>query len=158
MKYSIKTLLLTTAAIAVAVWFMRSAYIGFTRIENGENVATVDWLPDAAANISYYRSYAHTAYEFDITEAAFRSWSRWAVEELDEPVRIERYSRFSKRLLDPPPNATDEELQAHAMAYSEQSAIIEDGLYYAYTQNNGGGVWVAYDRKYGRAYFRSSAR
>ncbi len=44
------------------------------------------------------------------------------------------------------------------MAYSEQSAIIKDGLYYGYTQNNGGGVWVAYDREYGRAYFRSSPR
>ena len=155
MKYSLKKLLLVTAGAALAIWFVRSMYVVLTQIETRENVPSVDWLPDTASNVSYYRSYLNTAYEFDISESGFRSWSRWDVTEISEPVTIERYSQLSKC---PEPNATDEEWEAYFMADSERSATIDDGLYYGYRQDDFGGVWVAYDRKRGRAFFQSAHR
>jgi hypothetical protein len=131
MRYSIKKLLIATAAIALAIWFVRSAYIGFTEVESGESVPSVSWLLAAASNVSYYRSYMNTAYEFDISESGFRSWSRWDVKEISEPVTITRYSSFANRLAEPGSNATLEEMMAYAIAASEQSATIRDGLYYA---------------------------
>jgi len=76
-QFSIKRLLIYTALIALAIWLVRGAYLGFTQVESGEVVASVDWLPKSASNVSYYRSYMNTAYEFDIDEADFLKWSRW---------------------------------------------------------------------------------
>ena len=158
MRYSIKRLLIVTAIIAFAVWFVRSAYVGLTQVETAENVEAVDWLPDSASNVSYYRSYMATAYEFDTTETEFVSWSRWGTSEIEDPVTITRYKRFAYEAPSFPPNASGGDAQDFEVALAEQSAIIDNGLYYGYLQGNGGGVWVGYDRELGRAFYYSAPR
>jgi len=158
MRFSLRRLLLVTALIAFAIWFLRSAYVGLTQVEIAESVASVDWLPDAATNVSYYRSYVNTAYEFDIDEHGFRDWSRWNVAEITEPVQLSRYLSFATPPPQEPVNTTEAEQIAFANAYYSRGVTIRDGLYYGNTQSNGGGVWVAYDRRAGRAYYQSAPR
>lgn len=157
-QFSIRRLLTYTALIALAIWFARGAYLGFTQVETSEAVASVDWLPKSASNVSYYRSYMNTAYEFDIDEAGFLKWSRWDVDEITEPVRLSRYLAFSTPPPPEPSNPTNDEMVAFATEYSRRAVTISDGLYYGYLQTNGGGVWVGYDRSSGRAYYQSAPR
>lgn len=158
MRFSLRRLLLFTALIACATWFVRSAYLGLTQIDTAESVASVDWLPVSATNVSYYRSYMNTAYEFDIDEAGFRDWSRWDVAEITAPVGLSRYLAFSTPPPPEPLNATEEEQTAFLNAYYKRSVKISNGLYYGHSQSNGGGVWVGYDRRTGRAYYQSAPR
>ena len=158
MRFSIRRLLAYTATIAIAIWFVRGAYIGFTHIEIGEALESVDWLPDSATNVSFYRSYMNTAYEFDISEHEFCDWSRWELAEITEPVGLSRYLQFSTPRPVEPQNPTQEKMENFALEYSRRGVRISDGLYYGHTQDNGGGVWIAYDRKTGRAYYQSAPR
>jgi hypothetical protein len=122
-------------------------------VSTANTVPTVAWLPSSATNISYYRSYSFTAYEFDIPETEFRAWSRCELAEIDDPVTITRYTRATSTRPSPSPNPTDDEIKAFVEAEAEQSATIDDGLYYERTQANGGGERVAYDRKLGRGFY-----
>ena len=94
-------------------------------------------------------------YEFDIDEDGFRRWSWLDVAEIDEPVCIARYSQFAEPHPYLDPNVTVEECER---LMSERSVTISNGLYYGETHDNGGGVWVGYDREAGRAYFQSAPR
>lgn len=66
---------LIAAGLLFAAFILYSAFRGFTDVEIGENVARVSWLPDSASNVSFYRAYSYTAYEFDIAEADFLKWA-----------------------------------------------------------------------------------
>lgn len=156
MRFSLRRLLIYTALIAFAIWFIRNADFGFTQVEAGTSLPSVDWLPNEASNVSYCRSYLNTAYEFDINETAFRDWSRWELSEIAEPVQISRYLASSKPSPQEPPNSTLKQLNAINVAMAERGATVRDGLYYAYVQDNGGGIWVGYDRQSGRAYYQSA--
>ena len=158
MRFSIKKLLVITAGIAFAVWFVHSAYVGVTAIETGENVSFVDWLPETASNVSFYRSYMYTAYEFDITESEFIKWSSWDLAEISDPVSLARYKLLDTEIPDLGSNPSDDDVEAFMTARAEQTATIDDGLYYGYLQDNGGGVWAGYDRKRGRAFYQSAPR
>lgn len=70
-----KKRLLFTSLIAFSLWLCYAAYRDFTDIESGELLASVDWLPKEATNVSFYRSYFATAYGFAISEHGFRDWS-----------------------------------------------------------------------------------
>ncbi|MEZ6138749.1 MAG: hypothetical protein R3C53_28010 [Pirellulaceae bacterium] len=158
MRFSLRQLLLYVTLVAFATWFVRAAYQGLTQVETGESLARVDWLPEDATNVSFYRSYMNTAYEFDISESGFRDWSRWDVTEIQEPVGLSRYLAFSTPRPVEPPNPTPEQMKAFALEYSRRGVTIRDGLYYGHTHDNGGGVWVGYDRTCGRAYYQSAPR
>lgn len=145
-RYSLKRLLLVVTAIAMVLAFLRSAYIHFTRVEYGRNVASVAWLPSSATNVSYYKSYSFTSYEFDISEAEFKAWAWWDTEPISTPICVMRYDY---------PTA---EKQAYVEHSEGSYACVTDGLGYTYRQSNGGGIQVAYDRKLGRAFFHSSPR
>ena len=157
MNFSLRKLFAITTVIALGIWFFHSAYVDFTHVENGENVPAVDWLPEHASNVSYYHSYMFTAYEFDITEPEFLKWSEWEVAEISEPVKIRRYNLFADVAL-PGQNSTQAEDAKFMAAMAQKSATIDDGLYYGHLQNNGGGIWVGYDRKLGRAFYQSAPR
>ncbi len=153
-----KKRILLISATVFAVWFFFGAYRGLTDIEIGESVSRVDWLPEEATNVSFYRSYMNTAYEFDISERGFRDWSRWELEEITEPVRIPRYLAYSTPPAQEPRDPTSEEIEAFAWEQSNRAATIKNGLYYGYLQDNGGGIWVGYDRESGRAFYKSAPR
>lgn len=120
-------------------------YREFTTIEEGENVARVDWLPKDAAHISFHRSESYTAYEFDIPEAGFIKWTQdnsWPVSRITtKPMNILRYKVTARRKEDQP-----------------TSASITKGYSFSRELNNGGGTWVAYDENSGRAYFFTAPR
>jgi hypothetical protein len=140
------------ALVASAIWFIQGVYTGNTHTHTGESLPSVNWLPKSASNVSYYRSYINTAYEFDIDEAGFREWSRWVLSEIKKPVTISRYLDFSTPRPQKPLNQTQEEAAHWLLECSDRKVTIRDGLYY----RHGGGFWVAYDRKHGRAYYHCS--
>lgn len=156
MKFTLKGLLLFVAVIAFVVLSLRGAYLGLTHVDTGENVSSVNWLPDTASNVSFYKSYSFTAYEFDIPESDFVNWSRWDLLPIDKPVSIPRYCFID--VPDSAPNGMAQDWQALESAYARRFAKITKGLYYKYSQDNGGGVWVAYDRDARRAYYHSAPR
>lgn len=110
-------------------------YHDVTDVEQGQRIPAVPWLPAAASDISYIKSYTFTAYEFDITQPEFVRWSDqngWHA----NPVTG----------------------RASLLDWQKQNVTIEAGLFYAHEFGNGGGVWVAYDSKARRAYFQSMPR
>ena len=148
-----------------AVWFWYATYVSFNRVEEAENVARVDWLPAGARNVSYYRSYPFTAYEFDIDEAGFRSWAAqegWPLRPVEyEPFRVLRYSFHASKRMHPPDEETlaPEEWRArHDRARAATQKEIRRGYGYEKRQSNGGGVTVGYDLDTGRAYYQYSPR
>ena len=152
-------ILCVVSALALLAWFAYGAIVADEQVEIGENLDTVSWLPDEASNISFYRSYRFTAYEFDISEAGFERWSQWPVNDLSTPKKIARYLvRTEPESPAPSFDATDEQLIAYHRARQNQYAKITDGLYYEIEQSNGGGVWVGYDRQKGRVFYQSSPR
>ena len=144
-----------TAALSCVLYF---GYRDVSRVETGENVSRVRWLPKAACNVSYYRSYLNTAYEFDISEPDFVAWSRWTLTEIDLPVTIVRYTFFTRPYPTLPDDPTIEEFEVHRQMLSERGATVAKGLFHTECAPDGGGVWVAYDRTKQRAYFRSAPR
>ena len=138
MRFSVKRLLIVVTVIACVLGTLRSACNHFTHIETGENVQSVDWLPASATSVSFYKSYSFTAYEFDIPESDFIDWAWWDLKPITKPVRVVRYCYFSS------PDAPD--------------ATVTEGLHFVSEQSDGGGVWVAYDRKIGRAYLFTCPR
>src|SRR5687768_14859438 len=78
--------------LALLAW---TTYRGFTDVESGEHVARVSWLPESATDVSFFRSYSWTAYEFTIPEQDFLRWAAdkgWDVKEnKGEPRTIARY-------------------------------------------------------------------
>jgi hypothetical protein len=151
------------AAGAIA-WVAYATYVDFNRVEEGHDVPRVDWLPPSAKNVSYYRSYSWTAYEFDIDEAGFLRWAKdqgWTPKRVDKPFPVPRYSFEAARRMYPrddddmPPKEYQAAFEA-AQAASER--VITRGYGYERRQSNGGGVTIGYDLVTGRAYFQSSPR
>lgn len=143
------------------------AYRDFTDIETGENVPGVSWLPETAPNVSFYRSYSWTAYEFDIPESDFLEWAkRWQVQKIEgEPVGILRCHFGGGRLRAPDDvggDETEEKITQWADAHEQYLAArekkIERGYFYEREESDGGGIRVGYDLDIGRAYYQSSAR
>ena len=157
-RVTVLRLFAVTVFAAFVFKFVRSIHLELTRVETGECVSSVPWLPDTASNVSYYRTYMNTAYEFDMEEDDFRDWSRWELKEISDPITVRRYLSFSS----PPPavasNLPADELSRRADQPLRRSVRVTDGLCHVFVQDNGGGIWLAYDRRKGRAYYRSAPR
>jgi len=81
--------------VAILMFALAAAiYIGFTRVVVGEHENSVKWLPIAASDICYYRSYAYTAFEFNISEDEFLKWMK--SNEWDKPAEPPAIGRYSK--------------------------------------------------------------
>lgn len=158
------------AILAGVALFLWKAYEGFTTVESGEHVARVSWLPEAATDVSFYRSYSFTAYEFTIPEAAFLEWANdrgWKIAKIEgEPRSISRYHRGLDDVPHPEEPRPDEKSRAVWEAYNAgvdkwRDATIKTithSYYYEWRQTDGGGVSVVYDLDTGRAYFQSNPR
>jgi hypothetical protein len=153
-KFSLKWLFGAVAAAAFFIW----SVLAFTVVEYGENQASVNWLPKSATNVSYYQSYAFTAYEFAIPEAEFLKWSGKKLMPIDETISIPRYCFPRTKVPVVGPNPTVQELDNQMQVYESRTAQVANGLHYTHRRQNGGGVIVAYDRDRGKAFFWSSPR
>ena len=118
--------------------------------DTGEHIPRADWLPESASDISFYRSYSHTAYEFKISERDLLKWAdRWSFQEIEKPVRIHRYLYFLKR---------PEDFGSYEEYHRECTIEVPEGLISVRRQRNGGGHTAVYDRKTGYAYVQTSPR
>lgn len=144
MQFSLRRLFLVVTLVAIALGLECAFARALTYVESGEGIKSVNWLPSSATNISFYKSYVFTAYEFDIPESDFREWARrWDLQPVTSPCSIDRYAARA--------------YPTHDFRHPH-SAWIEDGLFYEHRQGNGGGVAVGYDRELGRAFFWTSPR
>ena len=151
LRFTIRALLIVVTIVACILAFLRAGFVQLTHFESGENVAHVDWLPQAASNVSFYRSVQFTAYEFDISEVEFSRWSQWINEPITKPFRLKRYNYRTLESPEPGPNSTAAEVERWKEENESRLATISSGLSAEHGQ-----VSVAYDRSQGRAYYSKS--
>jgi hypothetical protein len=133
-------------SVTLGLYLLSNNYL--TSYEYAENVETVDWLPDTATNISYFKSYLFTAYEFDISEEEFLKLAEkkgWKVKKINQTKRVLRYTYGVNQK-----NNTSKK--------TNTEAIIDSGYYYNKRFSNGGGITVVYDNEKQTAYFQSDPR
>ena len=141
--------------LACGIAILRGCYIELTHVETAESVKRVDWLPPTASNVSYYKSYGYTAYEFEMSEADFRCWARFEVKPITSKVQINRFSYMTRDSSALDLNSPDERWKRWEEA---GTATVTDGLYYSERRSNGGGVSLAYDRQRGRVFYQTNPR
>lgn len=135
-------------------------WLGMMRWENanpekGENLARVEWLPETASDISFYRSYSWKSWEFSMAERDFRrEWaSRYNLKEITEKQVISRFSWWDFRIEKPPHDSL-----TFFREEKNHLAEVVHGLYASERWDNGGGYHIAFDRDEDRVYFQSNPR
>lgn len=140
------------------------AYQGLVRVEKGEHVTTLSWLPKEATDICFYDSYFRTAAEFKIGEQDFRRWcdSRgYALHVIGpQPFIITRYSLAEAWELSGQTGkkSQEESYEQRARIQDMMSRRVSRGLCYKKERDNGGGIWVAFDADNQMGYFYSTPR
>ncbi len=171
MKTILKAVLIIVAVIFLSPIILGVLWLGGASWSNshpsmGENVPRVNWLPAAASNVSFYKTYSFTAYEFDIPEAGFitlgqeRNWRLSEIESKGCQVRTYRMGGGMREKYPPP--TSDLSTEAQIAEYRRQQEVIEptvtNGLAYQVRQRNGGGITAVYDRTKKRAYVQTNPR
>ncbi len=135
-------LILLSPILAISGWLI-GAWWSNTHPESGENKSHVDWLPTSASNISYFKTYSYTAYEFNISEEDFIAWTdEENLIEISNPISIERFN-FHETYF---PSA-------------ENTTTVSNGLWWETPpRGNGGGTRIAFDRDTRTAYFQDNPR
>ncbi|WP_035613621.1 hypothetical protein [Haloferula sp. BvORR071] len=151
MNRAFKIVLLSALAVVVAIFALGWwAFQSCNEIE--VHAARVDWLPATASDISscWIKTNAFDVahvYEFHIGKGDFESLARerkWPVKPIVAPQEIIRYLDFLPA--------------GHPAAKEPGRVTSRAGLYYRYSQNNGGGTTVVYDEASSTAYVDWSAR
>lgn len=170
-RFIIRTVLIIMAVIILApiilgvLWLVGASWSNAHPVFR-ENVAKVDWLPASASNVSFYKTYSFTAYEFDIPESGFVSLAKernWTVSEIQgEAQRVMTY-RMGGKIRDrfPLPKSdlsTEEQLEEYQQALQIIEPRVQHGLMHEVRHANGGGITVVYDRTGQRAYVQSNPR
>jgi len=144
-----------------------SCYHTYTWLEKGEHIAKVSWLPSEASDVTFFKSYTYTVYEFSISEQGFLAWAResgWPVQPIEGEVTVPRYYSMTPSPREPTA-AASKEAQSQSWRAVEQwlkesVAVVQDGYTATNRQSNVGdrGYIVAYDRKVRRAYYQTNSR
>ena len=124
-------------------------------METGFHLASVDWLPPTASDISFYRNSNIgnvLACEFHISKADFEALARergWLVKPLYDLPSVDEESayRYTEYLPD-----------GHPQRREPFKATISEGLFFEDRHKNGGGITVLYDEAHSMAYVDSSNR
>jgi hypothetical protein len=131
----------------------------------GENVPHVDWLPASVSNVSYYRTYSFTAYEFDISETGFVAMATnrgWNLSEITNQHSVMTYRMAPQMRERYPIPTSDLSTDAEVEKYKRDMRILRpevtNGFWHEIRQSNGGGINVVFDRIRQRAYVQSSPR
>lgn len=122
--------------------------------DRGENLAQVDWLPETASDISYYRTYNLKVSEFSMNESDFRKWASGSnLKEITDRHDVRRFSwwEFQKTR----PKQYDE---AYFREEQQHIVSVTNGLFSSFRQNDGGGSYRVFDRDNNRVYFESNRR
>lgn len=122
--------------------------------DRGENLAQVDWLPETASDISYYRTYNLKVSEFSMNESDFRKWASDSdLKEIKDRQEIRRFSWWDYQKTRP--KQYDE---TYFREEQNHIAIVTNGLFSSYRQSDGGGNYTVFDRDKNRVYFESNRR
>ena len=152
---------IVVAGLACAILVGLAWYHGLARVERGENAPSVKWLPRGATNVSFYRSYLFTAYEFDIDERGFREWVKpYEIQPIEGEFQIGRYNLLDS-LSEMRGLPEDSEAFAEARERHKKSSykVLTNG-YKHETRfgDSGGGRYIAYDLDTGRAFYQYNPR
>ncbi|QIF03928.1 hypothetical protein [Roseimicrobium sp. ORNL1] len=157
---------LTTIIVAGVVVFnpvtIFVAWIGTAQWSNnhpetGTNLSAVDWLPASASDISYWKTYSWSAWEFTMKEEEFRKWaSRYELREISGAQSIERFSwiQFWRSHRDYDGDAWEEEEREKR----KHVATVRNGLFATERRKDGGGYKLVFDRETNRVYHQSNPR
>lgn len=148
---------------------MTFVYRTLFRVEMLEHQPNIGWLPPTATDVSAFRSYPWTAYEFDIGESDFHAWAAvngYKVERIGpEPVHIRRYLWAKGKYKEPSPlkgwpSAADlDKYEAQMAQYrTDTRRTVTNGFVYTHGQSNGGFCFVVYDLDFHRTYVETSPR
>lgn len=157
-----KTVRTTLIVIAVLVFNPATLILGWIGMmlwgdsnpERGENQAHVDWLPETASDISYYRSYSRKVSEFSMNESDFRKWASGSdLKEITDRHEIRRFSWWEFQTTRP--KQYDE---TYFREERHHIAVVTNGLFASYRQSDGGGNYRVFDRDKNRVYFESNRR
>ena len=120
-------LLAMVALFPFAVFYMLQQGPDF-----GENLQSVDWLPETASNVSYYRSDQVEIYEFSITVEEYKRWAErqgMHIRTITSPISVSRYMAYipgNPHLVPSSDGLTSEEFHQWQNMISIQ---VESGLY-----------------------------
>ena len=134
------------------LYLIRSRHVEFA-----EHVASVEWLPEEASDISYYIDRKFRAFEFSISEQGFKEWAEsqsFSVGELtDDPVNVTRYTFDSNKPV-PGIESMNEQEQFEAWELYTKASISQGYVLKEY--NRAGDLTLAggFDNEIGRAYYR----
>jgi hypothetical protein len=118
--------------------------------ETGFHRSSVDWLPETASDISFYRNSNIAnilAYEFHISKPDFEALAGergWRVKPLEQRASVIRYTQCL-------PSGHHQRTEPFAAAASE-------GLFFEDRRSNGGGISVLFDGANSMAYVFKSNR
>ena len=104
---------------------------------------SVSWLPATATNISYSKVFGWNAYECDMSELDFSSWTKsdgLEPAEIVSPIEIYRYTWLSAS-----PKAANDTVE------------IRRGLHVQNISEGGAGYDLAFDRDNNRVYYHYQA-
>ena len=171
MKKILKTILIVVVVIILSPIILGVLLMGGISWSNkhpsiGESLPKVDWLPAAASNVSFYKSYSFTAYEFDIPEEGFVTLGQersWDLSEIgDTGCRVWTYRMGGEMKAQTTALRLDLSAEARVAEKRRQQEINEptvtNGLAYQVRQPNGGGITAVYDRTKKRAYVQTNPR
>jgi hypothetical protein len=133
------------AAVAFFGW------VGFgDHSETGVHRPSVDWLPQTASDISFYRNSNIgniLAYEFHISKPDFEALARergWPVKPPEQGASVIRYTQCLP--------------SGHPYRNEPFAAETSDGLFFEDRRPNGGGITVLFDNASSTAYVFTSNR
>lgn len=136
--------------------FFGCAFWSNSHPKTAVNEPCASWLPAEATQVSYYKTYSWTAFEFQISEDGFKKWaSHWQVAEIVDFFTIGRYTT---RILERPKYDNDPN-SPYAIYELQTRATITNGICFRTPPRaNGGGTCVAFDRNKGRAFYQTNPR
>jgi hypothetical protein len=131
------------------VWF-REVQWSNNHPETGTKLSAVDWLPPSASDISYWKTYSWSAWEFTMNEEEFPPYE---LREIDDIQSIERFSwRESLRSRQGSDgDSWEQEERRHV-------ATVRNGLFATERRKDGGGYKIVFDRETNRVYHQSNPR
>jgi hypothetical protein len=126
--------------------------------EYAEGVDSVEWLPEGASKISFYRDARLDVYEFDISLTGFENWADSKgyklLEIIGEPLIITRYALYVDRPVEGVNELSEEEQFERWQELTK--AYVFDGLRFStFNEEDSIETIGGYDTEIGKAYFKA---
>ena len=117
------------------------------KISIGQNVDSVDFLPDTFHDISFIKQGGFLVYQFSADESEFKDFietKKWELEKVTEPFVISVY------------NYEGSNSNVSSLFFSDHT--ITEGWFYRRIYPNGGETQIAFDTSSGKGFFIRTPR